>query len=131
MIRKTKASDSGKIEILMKSVEGFWDNSWRKDVIKLGIKTSNGLSFVYEENNDILGFICAHDVGFRGYLSELIVSPKIQNMGVGKKLLQRVESELRKGGCKVLISDVWKNSKRFYKNLGWSKPSVILLRKKL
>jgi len=115
----------------MKSVKGFWDDSWRKDVIKLGIQSSNGLSFVYEEKDIILGFICVHDVGFRGYLSELIVSSKIQNKGVGKKLLQRIENELQKRGCAILISDVWKSSGQFYINLGWSEPDVILLRKKL
>ena len=115
----------------MKSVKDFWDDSWRKDVIKLGIKTSNGLSFVYEENDDILGFICAHDLGFRGYLSELVVSPKAQNKGVGKKLLLKVEKLLEQKGCRVVISDVWKSAVKFYENSGWSAPDVKLLRKKL
>ena len=131
MIKKAKISDSPKIELLMKSVKNFWDDSWRKDVIKLGIKASKGLSFVYEENGDILGFICAHDIGFRAYLSELIVSPKIQDQGVGKKLLCKVEEKLQEGGCKILISDVWQNSTRFYSKLGWSEPNVKFLRKKL
>jgi len=115
----------------MKSVKDFWDDSWREDVIRFGIKSSNGLSFVYEENSNILGFICVHDLGFRGYLSELIVAQRMQGKGIGKKLLRRVESELKKNGCKVLISDVWENAKTFYENLGWGRPNVILLRKKL
>ena len=115
----------------MKSVKGFWDESWRKDVIETGIKSSNGLSFVYEEKGEILGFICAHDLGFRGYLSELIVSPKVQKRGIGKKLLHKVEKEFKRRGCKIIISDIWKNSVSFYEKLGWSKPDVILLRKRL
>ncbi|MBN1263022.1 MAG: GNAT family N-acetyltransferase [Candidatus Pacebacteria bacterium] len=115
----------------MKSVRGFWDKSWRNNVIQSGIKASNGLSFVYEENGNILGFICAHDLGFRGYLSELIVASGKQHQGIGKKLLVKVESELNKRGCCVLISDVWKGAKRFYENSGWSEPDVVLLRKKL
>jgi len=131
MIRKAKVTDAIQIEFLMKSVEGFWDNSWRKTAIKIGIKSSNSLSFVYVEKGKVLGFVCAHDVGFRGYLSELIVTSKIQGSGVGKKLLQRVENKLRKSGCKILISDVWKNSEGFYSKMGWSKPNVKLLRKVL
>ena len=131
MIRKAKTSDSKKIESLMKSVKGFWDKSWRNNVVKSGIKASNGLSFVYEESGNILGFVCAHDLGFRGYLSELIVAPEKQRRGIGKKLLVKVETELSKRGCHTIISDVWKDTKKFYENFGWSEPDVILLRKKL
>jgi len=131
MIRKAKKRDAEKIESLMKSVKGFWDDSWRKDVVLLGIKSSSGLAYVYENNNEILGFICAHDLGFRGYLSELIVAPKVQKKGIGKKLLVRVEKELKEKGCHTLVADVWKDAKKFYTNSGWSAPEVILLRKKL
>jgi ribosomal protein S18 acetylase RimI-like enzyme len=131
MIRKAKESDTKKIESLMKSVNGFWDDSWRKDVVFLGIKSSSGLAYVYENNNEIVGFICAHDLGFRGYLSELIVSPSAQKKGIGRKLLMKVETELSKRGCRVLISDVWKNSIEYYKKQGWREPGVKLLRKKL
>jgi len=115
----------------MKSVKDFWDDSWREDVIRQGITSSNGLSFVYEQKGEILGFVCAHDLGFRGYLSELIVAPKIQGKGIGKKLLCKVENKLQEKGCKILISDIWQDSVRFYLKLGWSEPNVKLLRKKL
>ena len=115
----------------MKSVEGFWDDGWRKNVIGLGIKASDGLSFVYEQNGKILGFICAHDIGFRAYLSELVVSSEAHNQGIGTKLVRKVEEELIAIGCKVLISDVWKNTEIFYEKLGWTRPDVTLLRKKL
>jgi ribosomal protein S18 acetylase RimI-like enzyme len=131
MIRVTKLSDVSQIEFLMKSVEGFWDKGWRQDVIQLGIRSANGLSFVYEENDNILGFICAHDFGFRAYLSELVVSPKVQGKGVGQQLVEKVQEELKERGCKIIISDVWKDAEHFYVKLGWSKPNVILIRKKL
>lgn len=115
----------------MKSIKDFWDNSWREGVIRQGIISSGGLSFVYEQKGEILGFICAHDIGFRAYLSELVVSPKMQGRGVGEKLLCKVESKLQERGCKILISDVWQDSARFYLKLGWSEPNVKLLRKKI
>ena len=131
MIRKAKENDVEKIESLMRSAKGFWDDSWRQDVVLLGIKSASGLAYVYESHNEILGFICAHDLGFRGYLSEFIVAPKAQKKGIGKKLLAGVEKELKKRGCHLVIADVWKDAEKFYTNSGWTPPKVILLRKKL
>jgi ribosomal protein S18 acetylase RimI-like enzyme len=131
MIRLAKLEDIKNIESLIRSVEGCWDNSWRENAIELGINSSNGLSFVYEKDENIVGFICAHDIGFRGYISELIVSSDTQKQGIGKELLKKVEEELQKRGCKTIIADVRKCAEGFYEKAGWSKPDVTLLRKKL
>lgn len=131
MIRKTKASDYKKIESLMISVDGFWDKSWRENVVKLGVYSSDNLSYVYVHKDKIVGFICAHDCGFRAYLSELVVHPSTQRKGVATKLLKRVENDLKKRKCKTLIADVWKDVLGFYKKQGWSKPNVVLMRKRV
>lgn len=130
MIRNAIKNDIPEIIKLMKSVDGFWNPMWTPDTIDHSLVSSNGLCFVYEEK-DILGFICAHDLGFRAYLSELVVSPVCQGTGIGKTLVQKVENELFIRGCKILIADVWKSSEQFYRSLGWTNPDVILLRKKL
>lgn len=131
MIREATNSDCHKIKKLMQSEPGFWDASWDDDVINQGMKTADGLTFVWEESDQILGFICAHDLGFRAYLNELIVHKSIRNRGVGRKLLEHVENTLVSRGRTILISDVWKDAEKFYKSLGWSNPDVLLLRKKL
>ena len=131
MIRQSKKSDIPSIESLMKSVSGFWAKKWRNDVIERGMEAANGLSFVWEEDNRILGFICAHDLGFRAYLSELIVSEDARGRNIGQNLLKRVEKELLSRGCKLIIADVWKDSVGFYSKLGWSPPDVILLKKNI
>ncbi|MFC1600687.1 GNAT family N-acetyltransferase [Patescibacteria group bacterium] len=131
MIRLATLKDANRIRSLIRSVEGCWDESWRINTIELGIKSSDGLVFVFEKEEKILGFICAHDVGFRGYISELIVSPNAQKQGIGKALLQKIEEELQKRGCKTIIADVWKCAEGFYEKMDWSKPDVTLLRKKL
>ena len=73
MIRKAETSDIPNIKNLMKSVTGFWQEQWRTDVIELGMRSSDGLSYVYVEGEKIIAFACAHDLGFRGYLSEVVV----------------------------------------------------------
>ena len=115
----------------MQSIPGFWDEAWRPDVLERGIAAADGLAFVYEERAGIVGFVCAHDLGFRAYLSELVVAGSAQSQGIGTQLVQRVEAELVARGCAVLIADVWRDAEHFYRALGWEPPPVILLRRKL
>ena len=131
MIRQATSNDISAIKVLMKSEPGFWNDSWRDDVLELGFATADGLAFVWDEGGHILGFICANDLGFRAYLNELIVAKEARTRGIGKRLLQKVEEELRHRGCTILISDVWRDAIDFYRTLGWSEPDATLLRKKL
>ena len=95
------------------------------------IDSANGLAFVWEEGNEILGFICAHDLGFRGYISEFIVAEKARGNNIGKKLLEYVQDNLAEAGCSVVIADVWRDAAVFFRKVGWESPNAILLRKKL
>ncbi|MHC4755566.1 MAG: GNAT family N-acetyltransferase [Planctomycetota bacterium] len=123
--------DIPEIRLLMESEPGFWQESWREDVLERGIDSANCLAFVWEEENEILGFICAHDLAFRGYISELIVAEKARGKEIGKKLVECVQGKLAEVGCSVVIADVWRDAECFYKKLGWESPDVVLLRKKL
>lgn len=131
MIRAAIFKDIPAIRLLMESVQGFWQKSWREDVLKRGIDSADGLAFVWEEENEIIGFICAHDLGFRGYISELVVAEKARGKGIGKKLMELVQDKFAKRGCSVVIADVWKDAEYFHRKLGWESPDVVLLRKKL
>ena len=131
MIRPAIKRDLPGIKKLMRSDPGFWQDSWREDVLERALDAAHGLAFVWEEKTQILGFVCAHDVGFRGYLSELIVAASSRSRGIGKQLVKHVEGGLKSRGCTVLISDVWRGAETFYRSLGWSQPDVLLLRKNL
>jgi ribosomal-protein-alanine N-acetyltransferase len=131
MIRPATKNDIPDIKKLMQSEPGFWQDSWREDTLSRALDSSGGLSFVWEDGGWILGFVCAHDVAFRGYLSDLIVAAPIRRRGIGRHLVNRVGEELRARRCTVLISDVWRGAEAFYLSLGWSEPEVRLLRKKL
>jgi predicted N-acetyltransferase YhbS len=131
MIRTACEADGPAIRALMQSVPGFWQPSWRADAVERGVRSADGLAFVAVEEDRVVGFVCAHDVGFRGYLSELVVAEAARGRGIGAELVRRVEHELARRGCVVLISDVWRDAEGFYRRLGWSPPGVVLLRKRL
>ena len=130
-LRIATESDIPHIRSLMKSVPGLWHEDWRDDVLERGIRVADGLAFVWDEREGITGFACAHDVGFLGYLSILVVAQEVRGRGVGKQLVRRLERELAARGCATLISDVWKNAEGFYRALGWTSPDVVLLRQRL
>jgi len=130
MIRTATESDLPAIERLMRSELGFWHDRWPEGALPKATKAADGLAFVWEEDAEILGFVCAHDLGFRGYLSELIVRQDARGRNLGSSLLERVEQELRARGCPVVIADAWKTAEPFYLRLGWKRPNVVLLSKR-
>src|SRR5215831_11115154 len=130
MIRLAGTSDIPRIETLMKSVAGFWDEGWRPDVLQRALAPSESIALVHQEDDTINGFVCGHDVGFRAYLSELVVSLASQRRGVGSRLIAELERRLSDRDCTVLIADVWRDATPFYRSRG-APPAVVLLRKRL
>jgi predicted N-acetyltransferase YhbS len=131
MIREATQNDISAIRALMKDEPSFWQEEWRSDVLERGLDAASGLAFVYVAGEDIIGFVSGHDLGFRAYLSELVVAKTHKGEGVGRQLVAHLESALVARGCTILIADVWKDARGFYESLGWSAPDVILLRKRL
>jgi ribosomal protein S18 acetylase RimI-like enzyme len=93
--------------------------------------SASGLAFVWEDNSRILGFVFAHDLGFRAYLSELVVDSSVRHQGIGTRLVQTVEEALRARHQQVAIADVWHDAEPFYRSLDWAPPEAVLLRKRL
>ena len=131
MIRDASTTDISDIRALMNSVDGFWDESWRPDVLERAVGSPDTIALVHQDGAIIDGFICAHDLGFRAYLSELIVAPHVQRRGIGAQLLAEIERRVAERGCAVIVADVWRDAEEFYRSRGWTPPSVILVRKRL
>jgi GNAT superfamily N-acetyltransferase len=131
VIRGAEVADAAHIRGLMNSVAGFWDAGWPPDVPERVLRSSETIALVHLTEEVVDGFACAHDAGFRGYLSELVVSRAAQRRGIGSRLLAEVERRLAGRGCTVVIADVWRDAEAFYRANGWSPPSVVLLRKRL
>ena len=129
-IRDARLPDAAAIRVLMKEEPGFWDEGWRPDVLERVLENPGTIALVHESAG-IDGFLCAHDVGFRGYLSELVVSPKARHRGIGSRLLSEVEKRLTDRGCRLMIADVWREAEEFYRARDWAPPAAVLLRKRL
>jgi len=131
MIRTACALDVDKIQTLLKSVPGFWDETWRGDVLERALASAETIAIVHLEAEIIDGFACAHDAAFRAYLSELVVLPSAQGKGIGRQLLTEIEKHLKERGCSIVIADVWRDAEEFYSSHGWTHPTVRLLCKRL
>jgi ribosomal protein S18 acetylase RimI-like enzyme len=131
MIRIANPSDAGALQALMKSVADFWDENWRADLLECVLAAPETIAVVHETNHMIDGFACAHDVGFRAYLSELVVAPASQRRGIGGRLLSDIERRLAERGCSTVIADVWREADGFYRSADWASPRAVLLRKRL
>jgi ribosomal protein S18 acetylase RimI-like enzyme len=131
MIRQARLQDATAIRLLMQSEPQLWQESWPSNVLERALKAAEGLAFVWEEQNVLLGFVCAHDIGFRGYLSELVVAEDARSRGIGEQLLSRVQNELAERGCSVLVTDAYRPAEGFYRGLGWQSPDAVLLARRL
>jgi len=131
VIRGARRGDLPAIRRLMEAEPGFWQHYWSDATLAKAIETAGGLALVWEDDSTIAGFVCAHDLGFRAYLSELIVAQGARDRGIGRSLVERIQAELARRGCRVLIADVWHEAEPFYRSLGWEPPDVVLLRRKL
>jgi len=115
----------------MEAEVGFWQPHWSDATLLKGIDSAGSLAVVWEDDAGIVGFACAHDLGFRAYLSELVVAQEGRDRGIGKCLVEHIQAEVARPGCRVLIADVWRGAEPSYRSLGWEPPDVVLLRRKL
>lgn len=117
-----KKLDTSKIDEIMKIwleeninahdfiLEDYWTSKY--DFVKNALPEAN--VFVYEDNDEIKGFIGILD---KSYIAGLFVSNKYHFNGIGRKLLEKCKQE-----CPVLKLDVYaKNIKaiNFYKKHGF------------
>src|SRR2546422_652855 len=103
VIRQARREDLVAIRRLMEAEPGFWQHDWSDATLEKGLETAGNLALVWETDATILGFACAHDLGFRGYLSELIVAQGARGRGIGKKLIERIQADLALRGRRTLI----------------------------
>ena len=73
----------------MEAEPGVWHCDWSDATLAKAIETAGDLALVWEDDTTITGFVCAHDLGFRAYLSELIVAQGARGQGIGRNPVER------------------------------------------
>lgn len=102
-IRTAKPADADNITRLMKSEPGFWNDRWPESIVARALAAPTTIALVAlaaaepapepvpllaspavrpQHAPVIAAFACAHHLGFRGYLSELIVAANHRGQGI-------------------------------------------------
>ena len=99
-IRNYESSDKNSVISLWEKVfnpQKPYNNP--ETAINMKTKQNDGLFFVTEEDNQIIGTIIAGFDGHRGWLYSLAVHPQNRRKGIGTQLLKKAIEELKRLGC--------------------------------
>ncbi len=108
-------------------------NDPRKD-IQRKLTTQPELFLVGEIGGKIVGSVMAGYDGHRGWVNYLAVLPEHRKGGLGRMLMQRVETALKECGCPKLNLQVRSTNHEvveFYTRLGYAQDQVVSLGKRL
>ena len=106
-------------------------NDPKRDV-RLKVAFQPQLFFVGELGAAIVATVMAGYEGHRGWINYLAVSPDHRRMGIGRRMMQMAEDELRKLGCPKINLQVRSSNQAvvdFYRSLGFAVDDVIGLGK--
>jgi len=92
------------------------------------LKRNPGLSFIAEENNEIVATVMGGHDGKRGYIQHLSVKEELRNLGIATRLVSSCISALKNEGIiKSHIHILTDNelAKDYWSNRGWKKRNDI------
>ncbi len=136
--RRFDESDSDKVIALWEKAGLLrpWNNPNKDIARKLQEMAVNSYSWfwVAEQNGVIIATAMAGYDGHRGSVNYLGVDPDVQQSGVGRLIMQRIEADLIAAGCPKLNSQVRDDNidvLAFYDRLDYQRDATISLSKRL
>lgn len=127
--REMELSDYEEVISLWRESEGVkLRDADSLDGIDKYLKRNPGLSFVAENNNEIIGTIMSGHDGKRGYIQHLAVKPSLRKSGIATELLSNCVSALRSEGIIKSHIHILSNNelgKNYWSNRGWKRRTDI------
>jgi ribosomal protein S18 acetylase RimI-like enzyme len=108
-------------------------NDPKKD-IKMKLQVQPELFFVGTISNRIVSTVMTGYDGHRGWIYYLAVDPDFQKRGIGRYMVEKAESKLRKLGCSKINLQVRNSNKSviaFYEHIGFLNDDVLGMGKRL
>ena len=131
VIREMTIRDYDQVVGLWQSSEGVGlsDADSREGVARF-LERNPGLSFVARDGQHLVGVVlCGHD-GRRGYIHHLAVSKSHRRQGLGRALVERCLSALRRDGidkCHLFVFAANGDAITFWKNVGWTERVELIM----
>ena len=109
-----------------------WNNPHKDIARKLKIQPE--LFLVGMLDSLLIASVMGGYEGHRGWINYLAVHPNFQSLGYGQKMMESVESELRKRGCPKINLQIRPGNDRvmaFYQKLGFKDDKALSMGKRL
>lgn len=109
----------------------FWKENYfvsemdAKDRFELFLQKNPSLSFLGEENNEIIGTALGSYDGRRGYVQKVVVGKNYRKQGIGKQLVDVVLKKMKSIGAIYVPIAVEEDLVNFYENCGFKKTTQV------
>jgi ribosomal protein S18 acetylase RimI-like enzyme len=131
LYREATIKDYDQMYQLWGNTEGMGlSDSDTKENIEKFLNKNQGLNYVCEEGEKIIGTILCGEDGRRGYLYHLAVDKEYRRSGIGKQLVEIVLKNLKKRGiikCHLFVYYENELGKTFWEKTGWYKRDELLI----
>lgn len=127
MIRRIKQSDARKIERILEKIHNFSEEDVKvgMELVNIAandIKQNDYNVFVYEEDEQVLGFHCTGKRPLTDAVYDLYwiaTDPDVQSKGIGKQLLAHAENFVRENNGRWILAETsskenYKRTREFY-----------------
>jgi len=124
VIREMTIQDYYEVLALWQTSEGVGlSDADLEESIARYLHSNPGLSFVARDGEPLVGAVlCGHD-GRRGYIHHLAVSRSHRRRGLGRALVERCLSALRRDAidkCHIFVFADHQDTIAFWKGIGWT-----------
>jgi ribosomal protein S18 acetylase RimI-like enzyme len=131
VIREMTVQDYAEVLALWQTSEGVGlSDADSEEGVARYLHRNPGLSFVARDGEHLVGAVlCGHD-GRRGYIHHLAVGESHRRQGLGRALVERCLSALRRDGidkCHIFVFADNRDTVAFWKRIGWTQRVELIM----